>query len=67
MVKANPNFPKNDLERKKLAESLVVLRYRTHTPKKSSPCYLTLSQISDITRYSKTYIHKQLKYYFDVV
>ena len=67
MVKSNPCFPKNDVERWKLVQNLVILRFRTHAPHKSSPCYLTLAQISEITKFSKTYIHKQLKYYFENV
>ena len=67
MVKSNPCFPKNDVERWKLVQNLVILRFRTHAPHKSSPCYLTLAQISEITKFSKTYIHKQLKHYFENV
>ena len=40
------------------------MRFRTVTPHKSSPSYMTLAKISKITKFSKTYIHYQLKYYF---
>ena len=67
MVKRNPYFPKNENEKRKLVRILVSMRFRTPNPHKFSPCYLTLAQMSEITKFSRTYIHSQLKYYFEVV
>ena len=64
MAKSKPVFPQNEVQLRDLYRTLCVLRYRTKTPDKSSPSYLTLSQMSEITKFSKTYIHNQLNHYF---